>query len=97
MKTQGARNGLLEIAAHFDGKADDVDAMIIRMQSQLPDRNAQVSASARHFSMRWLVGRDARISADAATSGFPAKAAVRLAAFCARIFASRNGFSSSRA
>ena len=34
MKTQGARAGLLELASYYDGKADEVDAVIRQMTAR---------------------------------------------------------------
>jgi hypothetical protein len=97
MKTDGARKGLIELAAYYDGKADEVDALIRQMTDQKPDPGPQVPVPAWQLSIPWRVGGDPHAPARAAGPGSPAKIAARLAAFGARMFALRTAFSSSRA
>jgi hypothetical protein len=63
MKTQGARKGLLELAASFDGKADEVNAVIRQMQSP----PIKPCSSAPHIAPRlnafWRIAPALRITA----------------------------------
>jgi hypothetical protein len=86
----------LELAASYDGQADEIQAMI-RQKDRLSDPSSQAPALIWHFSIRWLVGHDPCALTRATMSDSPAKFAIRLASSCARIFACRTGFSSSRA
>jgi hypothetical protein len=49
MKTQGARKGLLELAASYDGKADEVDAAIRQIKDHPPEPSLHTPALAWRF------------------------------------------------
>ena len=92
MKTDGARKGLIELAAYYDGRADEVDALVRQMTDPRPDPGLLAPAPARQFPIRWPIGGDPRAPARAGGLGSPAKLAARLASFGARILALRTAF-----
>jgi hypothetical protein len=90
MKTDGARKGLIELAAYYDGRADEVDALIRQMTGPRPDPGLQAPAPTWQFRIPWRVGGDPRASDRAAGVGSPVS-------FGAMIFALRTVFLPSQA
>jgi hypothetical protein len=97
MKTEGARKGLTELAAYYDGKADEVDALIRQMTEERPDPGPPSPAPAWRFPVHWRIGGDPLAPARTTGPGAPPKIAAHLASIGARIFALRTALSSPRA